>query len=216
MTPTPGRVELPANDPIAAVLLAGGLARRMGGGDKCLLELGGRTLLARAIERITPQVGQVILNANGDAARFGDIGLPVIADTIAGNAGPLAGVLSGMEWLRENAPDTPWLLTAPTDAPFLPADLVERLLAAAKEAAVPIACAASGGRRHPPIALWDVALAEDLRRAMTEEEIRKVDLWTAHHGVVAVEWPSAPIDPFFNINRPEDLTAAEAALAEPE
>lgn len=207
---------MPANDPIAAVLLAGGLARRMGGGDKCLLELGGRTLLARAIERITPQVGQVILNANGDAARFGDIGLPVIADTIAGNAGPLAGVLSGMEWLRENAPDTPWLLTAPTDAPFLPADLVERLLAAAKEAAVPIACAASGGRRHPPIALWDVALAEDLRRAMTEEEIRKVDLWTAHHGVVAVEWPSAPIDPFFNINRPEDLTAAEAALAEPE
>lgn len=202
-----------SRDNIAAVLLAGGQARRMGGGDKCLLTLGGRTLLAHAIERIAPQVGQVILNANGDAARFGEFALPVVADTVAGNAGPLAGILTGMEWLRDNAPGTPWLLTAPTDAPFLPADLVERLLVAAKDTGAPVACASSNGRSHPPIAVWDVALAEDLRRAMTEEEMRKVDLWTAHHGVVEVEWSCDPFDPFFNINRPEDLAAAEAALA---
>ncbi len=195
---------------IAGLLLAGGGARRMGGGDKCLRPLGGRPLLAHVIERLGGQVGELILNANGDGARFADFGLPVVADGFPGMAGPLAGILTGMEWLRAERPGVTMMLSVPTDGPFLPLDLCARLVAA--KGGARIACARSGGRSHPPIGLWDVDLADDLRRAMADEEMRKIDLWTARHAVVHVDWPVEPIDPFFNANRPEDLERAEALL----
>jgi molybdopterin-guanine dinucleotide biosynthesis protein A len=195
---------------IAGLLLAGGGARRMGGGDKCLRPLGGRPLLAHVMERLGGQVSKMILNANGEGARFATFGLPVVADTIPGMAGPLAGILTGMEWLRENRPGVTMMASVPTDGPFLPLDLVRRLADAKGDAR--IACARSGGRAHPPISLWDVDLAPDLRRAMVEEEMRKIDLWTTRYPIVHVDWPIEPHDPFFNANRPEDLDRAEALL----
>ena len=195
---------------IAGLLLAGGGARRMGGGDKCLRPLGGRPLLAHVIERLAGQVGQLVLNANGDGARFANFGLPVVADSLPGMAGPLAGILTGMEWLRANHSDVTMMVSVPTDGPFLPLDLVPRLAAAKSPAR--IACARSGGRAHPPISLWDVDLADDLRRAMADEEMRKIDLWTARYSLVHVDWAVDPRDPFFNANRPADLLQAEALL----
>ncbi|MDP6691219.1 MAG: molybdenum cofactor guanylyltransferase MobA [Alphaproteobacteria bacterium] len=197
--------------PILGVLLAGGGARRMGGGDKCLQQLCGRPLLAHVIERLSGQVDEQVLNANGAAERFAAFGLPVVADTIPGMAGPLAGILAGMEWARANRSATVMILSAPTDGPFLPLDLVSRLAAA--KGAAQIACARSNGRTHPPIALWDVALADDLRRAMVDEEMRKIDRWTSRYQMVHVDWPSEPIDPFFNANRPEDLELATELAA---
>lgn len=196
---------------IAGLLLAGGGSRRMGGGDKCLSPLGGRPLLAHVIERLEGQVGELVLNANGDGGRFAAFGLPVVADSFPGQAGPLAGILTGMEWLRAERPEVTMMLSLPTDGPFLPLDLCARLTAA--KGAARIACARSGGRSHPPISLWDVDLADDLRRAMRDEEMRKIDLWTARHAIVHVDWPIEPFDPFFNANRPEDLQRAEALLA---
>lgn len=201
------------NGDVVAVLLAGGLSRRMGGQDKMLRDLGGESILARVIERIRPQAGRLLLNANGDPSRFAEFGLPVAEDVVQGHAGPLAGVLTGMEWARANAPDCPWVLTVPTDAPFLPADLVTRLLSAVEGEGADMACASSGGRHHPVCGLWPVRLAGDLRRAMLEEDIRKVDVWTARYGLAVAEWPVEPVDPFFNANRPEDLTEAERLLA---
>ena len=195
---------------IAGLLLAGGGARRMGGGDKCLRLLGGRPLLAHVIERLGGQAGELILNANGDGARFDAFGLPVVADSISGMAGPLAGILTGMEWLAQNRPEVSHMISVPTDGPFLPLDLVSRLTTA--KGAARIACARSAGRTHPPISLWDVDLADDLRRAMVDEEMRKIDLWTARYAIVHVDWPVEPYDPFFNANRPEDLERAEALL----
>jgi molybdopterin-guanine dinucleotide biosynthesis protein A len=199
---------------VLGVLLAGGLARRMGGGDKCLRPLGDRTILEHVIGRARPQVEGLLLNANGDPARFRRFGLPVAADVVEGFAGPLAGVLTGMEWARANRPDLPWIATIATDTPFFPRDLVARLLDAMSESEADLACAASGGRTHPVFGLWPVGLAEDLRRAMVEENIRKVDLWTARHRLVQVEFPTEPIDPFFNTNRPDDLAEAERRLQE--
>jgi molybdopterin-guanine dinucleotide biosynthesis protein A len=197
------------------LLLAGGAARRMGGGDKCLRPLAGRPLLAHVIERLRDQVGELVLNANGDPARFADFGLPVVADVISGSAGPLAGILTGMEWLRAHRPGARWLATFPTDAPFLPADLVARLADALNHRDARLACAGSAGRSHPPIGLWDVSLADDLRAAMEGEGLRKIDRWTARHGVIRVDWPDRPHAPFFNANRPEDLAEAERLLAAP-
>ena len=201
------------NSETVAVLLAGGLSRRMGGQDKMLRDLGGQSILARVIACMEPQAGRLLLNANGDPARFADFGLPVAADVVEGHAGPLAGVLTGMEWARANAPDCPWIVTAPTDAPFLPRDLVRRLLAAAAEGEADMACAASGNRHHPVCGLWPVRLAGALRRAMLEEDIRKVDMWTGRYRLAVADWPDSPIDPFFNANRPEDLAEAERILA---
>jgi len=200
-------------EPVAGVLLAGGLARRMGGGDKCLRMLGGETILDRIIGRVRPQVDALVLNANGDASRFAATGLPVAPDTIEGFAGPLAGVLAGMDWARENAPECTWLVSIPTDAPFLPLDLVARLQAALQEDGAEMVCAASGGRAHPVVGLWPVALAGALRRAMVEEDIRKVDVWTGRYRLTTVEFSTDPYDPFFNANRPADLEAAERLLA---
>jgi molybdenum cofactor guanylyltransferase len=198
-------------DAVAGVLLAGGLARRMGGGDKSLRRLGGRAILEHVIERARPQVAALLLNANGDPARFASFGLPVAADVVEGFAGPLAGVLTGMEWARANRPDCAWIATMATDTPFFPRDLVARLFQGIQGA--DLACASSNRRANPVFGLWPVRLADDLRRAMIEEEIRKVDVWTARYRLVEVDFPAEPFDPFFNANRPEDLAEAERLLA---
>ncbi|MDH5556321.1 MAG: molybdenum cofactor guanylyltransferase MobA [Alphaproteobacteria bacterium] len=202
------------NGEVVAVLLAGGLSRRMGGQDKMLRDLGGQSILARVIARVKPQVGRLLLNANGDPARFAEFGLPVAADVVGDHSGPLAGVLTGMEWARANVPDCSWVLTAPTDAPFLPCDLVQRLVTAVDREGADMACASSGGRHHPVCGLWPVRLVDELRRAMLEEDIRKVDIWTGRYKLSVVDWPVEPVDPFFNANRPEDLAEAARILAE--
>lgn len=199
------------------MLLAGGLSRRMGGGDKCLRELGGRPLLAQIIERAAPQVGRLVLNANGDPSRFAAFGLPVAADVVEGYAGPLAGVLTGLDWAAENAPQAQWLASFACDAPFFPTGMVARMLAAVEKEGADLACAVTHGRTHPVFGLWPLRLREDLRRAMLEEEIRKVDRWTARYKLVEVGFPdvetsSGPLDPFFNTNRPEDLEEAAGYL----
>ncbi len=196
---------------IAGVVLAGGLARRMGGGDKGLRPLGGRPLLAWTIERARPQVTALALNANGDAARFAEWGLPVVPDGISGFAGPLAGVLAGLEWAAGSVAGATHVASFATDAPFLPRDLVSRLAASLAGGAV-LACAASGGQLHPVFGLWPLALRQDLRRAL-EEGIRKVDQWTARYRLDAVDFAIEPVDPFFNVNRPEDLAAADRLVA---
>ncbi len=197
---------------VVGVLLAGGQSRRMGGGDKNLRLLGGRPILDRVIERLRPQVGRLILNANGDPERFARTGLPVVADSVEGFVGPLAGVLAGLDWAAANMPAAMWIVTAATDAPFLPADLVARLVVATEEGAE-LVCAASHGQPHPVIGLWAVRLREDLRRAVVEEGVRKVDAWTARHRLAVVDFPADPVDPFFNVNTPEDLAAAERLVS---
>ena len=194
---------------IAGVVLAGGLSRRMGGGDKCLRLLRGRPILAHIVERARGQVTDLALNANGDPARFAEFGLPVIADGIAGFAGPLAGVLAGLDWAAARVPGCSHVASFAGDAPFLPLDLVARLEAAIARGGHDLACAASGGQVHPVFGLWPVALREDLRRAVIEEQVRKVDIWTARHRLAVVDFPAAPVDPFFNANRPDDLAEAE-------
>jgi molybdopterin-guanine dinucleotide biosynthesis protein A len=199
--------------PTLGVLLAGGLARRMGGGDKPMRAIGGRTLLDRAIDRLAPQCDGLILNANGDPARFAATGLPVVADTVEGFAGPLAGILAALEWAKDNRPGIHWVVSIPTDSPFLPADLVARLHEARLAARAPLACARSGEQTHPVVGLWPVELAGALRHALVVEDMRKIDRWTAQHGIAEAVWPLEPYDPFFNANRPEDLGEAEAVLA---
>jgi molybdopterin-guanine dinucleotide biosynthesis protein A len=197
---------------VTGLLLAGGLARRMGGGDKCLVRLGGRTLLELVLERVRPQVGALVLNANGDPARFAAYGLPVVADSVPGFAGPLAGVLAGLEWAAVGAPAVRYVVSIATDTPFFPADLVARLMEPVERGGAEIACAASGGRTHPVFGLWPVSLAGELRRAVVDEGMRKIDLWTARYRTVAVEFSREPFDPFFNLNTPEDLALAEELL----
>jgi molybdopterin-guanine dinucleotide biosynthesis protein A len=197
---------------VVGLLLAGGQSRRMGGGDKALRLLGGVPLLQHVIERLAPQVEALVLNANGDPARFAAFGLPVVADSVADFAGPLAGVLAGLDWAASHRPDCPVVVSVATDAPFLPRNLVARFVAAIEESEADLACAASGGRSHPVFGLWPVQLREDLRRAVIEEGVRKVDQWTARHKLVTVPFADRPIDPFFNANRPEDLAAAAALL----
>jgi molybdopterin-guanine dinucleotide biosynthesis protein A len=194
-----------------AVVLAGGLARRMGGGDKPLRTLGGRPLLDHLLERLCPQVPEVILNANGDPARFAGYGLPVVADTLPDHPGPLAGILAALDWAAEHRPALPWLVSAPGDSPFIPPDLVTRLHATREAEGMRLACARSAGQAHPPIGIWPVALRHDLRAAVTGGE-RKIDRWTARHGCAHADWPEDPIDPFFNANAPEDLAEAERIL----
>jgi molybdopterin-guanine dinucleotide biosynthesis protein A len=198
---------------VVGVLLAGGQSRRMGGGDKSLRLLGGRLILDRVIDRLRPQVGQLILNANGDPGRFAATGLPVVADSVEGFAGPLAGVLAGLDWAAANARSALWIATAATDAPFLPRDLVRRFVVATEEGA-DLVCAASHGRSHPVIGLWPVRLREDLRRALIDEDVRKVDVWTARYRLAVVDFTADPVDPFFNVNTPEDLAAAEQLISD--
>jgi molybdopterin-guanine dinucleotide biosynthesis protein A len=196
------------------LVLAGGLARRMGGGDKALIRIGDKTILERALGRLAPQCTGMILNANGDPARFAPFGLPVVADDVAGFAGPLAGILAGLDWVALHAAGTEWVVSVPGDCPFLPADLVERLHAVRTAERAALACARSGEWRHPVIGLWPVALRDDLRRAVVTEGLRKIELWTARHGVAVADWPDKPVDPFFNVNTPEDAAQAEQLAAQ--
>ena len=196
---------------IAGVVLAGGLSRRMGGGDKGLKLLAGRPILAHIIERAAPQVAALALNANGDAARFAAFGLPVVADSVPDFAGPLAGVLAGLDWAAAHVPGATHVASFAGDAPFLPRDLVARLAAALAQGHA-LACAASAGRAHPVFGLWPLALRQMLRRAVAEEGVRKVDAWTARYDLVTVEFATAPIDPFFNANQPADLAEAERLM----
>lgn len=196
----------------AGVVLAGGLSRRMGGGDKVLRPLGGRPLLAHILERIRPQVTTLCLNANGDPARFAAFGLPVIADPLPGFAGPLAGILAGMDWAARTVPGCPYLASFPGDAPFLPDNLVARMGDAMAAAGADLACAASAGRDHPVIGIWPLRLRDDLRHALLDEGVRKVDHWTGRYHCVRVEFSAPAGDPFFNANRPEDLARAETLL----
>lgn len=202
-----------ADVPVCGLLLAGGLSRRMGGGDKCLAELGGRTLLRRIVDVAAPQVGPLVLNTNSDPALFADYGLPVAADVVTGYAGPLAGVLTGLEWALANAPDCEWVASFACDAPFAPRDLVARLFDAVAREDAEMACASSGGRDHPVFALWPVRLAGDLRAAVVDEGIRKVDAWTGRYRLARAAFATDPVDPFFNVNRPDDLESAAALLA---
>jgi len=198
---------------VAAIILAGGLARRMGGGQKALLTLGGRHLVSHAIERLMPQSAPLALNVNVDDPAFEALGLPLVQDTVPDFAGPLAGVLAGLEWANEQSPAPDWLLSAPTDAPFLPGDLVERLVAAAENENAEVAVAMSDGRTHPVVALWRTSLRDALHEALVEHDIRKIDRFTAARRTVHVEWEIKGGDPFFNVNKPQDLEAAEALLA---
>lgn len=210
-------MAMTSTEPVIGVLLAGGQSRRMGGGDKCLLPLAGKPLLQHVIDRLRPQVTAIVLNANGDPARFAPFGLDVVADSVEGFAGPLAGVLAGLRWARANNPQARWIVTAATDTPFFPRDLVARLLAAAGSQYPAIALAESGGRQHPVFGLWPTALADDLEAAL-QSGTRKVLDWTDRHTTVsapfaAIEVAGRSIDPFYNANRPDDLAEAEAMIA---
>lgn len=199
---------------IAGVILAGGLARRMGGGDKALLEIGGETLLDRVIERLEPQVAEIVLNANGDPKRFARFGLPVVSDTVAGFAGPLAGVLAGMRWAAPRG--YTHVASAAGDTPFFPADLVVRLREALETNGQPIAMAATndperGHSEHPTFGLWPVALADNLEESLTIGNMRKVIVWTSRHGCARAVFDEENY-PFFNVNTPEDIIEAERIL----
>ncbi len=199
--------------PTPGVVLAGGLARRMGGGDKPMRMIGGRTILERVIARLAPQCDGLVLNANGDPARFAGFGLPVIPDSVADFPGPLAGILAGLDWAAANRPDIRWVLSVAADCPFLPRDLVARLHRARADESAQLAVAASDGQSHPVIGLWDVALREELRHALAVEDLRKAGRWIARYRLATVTWPAAPLDPFFNANTTEDIAEAERLAA---
>jgi len=197
---------------ILAVVLAGGLARRMGGGDKSLRLLGGRPILAHVIDRLLGQAGQILISANGDPARFGAFGLPVVPDSVAGFGGPLVGILSAMEWAKIKAPWVVDVLSVPADGPFLPRDLASRLIVGRAKARAVLARAGSAGRANPVVGLWPVSLAAELRHAVVMENIARVDSWTDRYRITTVMFDDVPIDPFFNANTPEDLIEAGRLL----
>ncbi|MEO0913483.1 MAG: molybdenum cofactor guanylyltransferase MobA [Pseudomonadota bacterium] len=196
-----------------AIILAGGQATRMGGGDKCLLKLQGRPLLDHILERLRSQAAHIALNANGDPARFKAWGLPVLPDSVADHPGPLAGVLAGLDYAATQGADT--ILTVAGDTPFFPHDLAARLEAARREAKTPLAMATTPGEgrhlnRHPTFGLWPVSLREDLRAAL-HSGTRKIIAWTDPHGCAKAHFEDSP-DPFFNINTPEDLAEAQTRV----
>ena len=197
----------------AGVVLAGGLARRMGGGDKPLREIAGATILARVIARLAPQCECLVLSANGDPERFASFGLTVIADEVKDYPGPLAEILAALDWAAANRPNAAWIVSAPGDCPFLPRDLVARLREAVIAEDAELAVAASQGQSHPVIGLWNVASRDALRHALIVEGLRKVGQWTARCRVATVAWPAEPIDPFFNANTVDDLAEAERLAA---
>ena len=198
---------------IPGVILAGGLARRMGGGDKSLLPLAGRPILAHVIDRLKPQTAGLAINANGDPARFAAYGLPVLADPMGDYPGPLAGVLAGLLFARERGHTA--IVTVAADTPFFPADLVARLRAAAEGSGLALAATPSEARgvdRHPTFGLWPVALIDDLDASL-RAGVRKIVAWTDRHGAGTAVFEPAGYDPFFNVNTPQDRDEAEAILA---
>jgi molybdopterin-guanine dinucleotide biosynthesis protein A len=215
MIPDPAIPATPvqAMPPTLGAILAGGLARRLGGGDKTLRTVGGRTVLARLVDRMTPQAAGLIVNANDDPSRFGSLGLPIVPDSLPDHPGPLAGVLTALEWIASARPEIEWLVTVPGDAPFLPSDLVRRLHAARLRESAALACAGSGGWTHPVIALWPVSIRDDLRHALATLGIRKIDAFTARYSCAVEQWATDPADPFFNVNTQEDLSEADRLVA---
>ena len=199
--------------PTLGLVLAGGLARRMGGGDKARITISGVTILERVLACLEPQCTNLVINANGDPARFADTKLPVVADSVPDFAGPLAGILAGLDWAALHLPECEWVASVPADCPFLPNDLVARLHAARAAAGAQLSCARSGKWRHPVVGLWPLALRDDLRRALVAEGLRKIEIWTARHGVAIADWPAEPVDPFFNVNTPEDAALAQTLAA---
>jgi len=197
---------------ILGILLAGGKSRRMGGGDKCLLNLGHKTILQHVIDRAAPQVDRLLLNANGDPNRFQKYNLAISSDSIDDFAGPLAGVLTGLDWAIEHMPSCKWVVTFPTDTPFFPKNLVSRLFDSVSNGRGTLACAASGFRNHPAFGIWPVHLRDALKIALVDEGVRKVDEWTNRYNLNTVAFESSGIDPFFNVNRLEDLQLAESHL----
>lgn len=185
----------------------------MGGGNKGLLELGGVTLIEHVKTRARPQVSALLLNVNGDRTPFARFGLPMMADSIEDFAGPLAGILTALEWARDNLPDVEWVASFPVDTPMIPTDLVKNLHDSAVSTEATIACAASGGQIHPVVGLWPVRLAGDLRIALEQDGVRKVDEWTGRYKVAFAEWATDGGDPFFNVNTKADLKALEKRLA---
>jgi molybdenum cofactor guanylyltransferase len=195
------------------ILLAGGRASRMGGGDKCLKEVGGLTLLAHVVDRLAPQCALLILSANGTAERFADFALPVCGDDVPDFAGPLAGILAGLDFAAARDPAMSWALSAPADTPFLPDDLVARLDAARRSQGAVLASARSGRTAHSAVALWPVSLRHDLRHALVDGGIRKVSAFLSRYRLAYADWDVEPFDPFFNVNTAEDLLAAETIWA---
>ena len=199
--------------PIVGVILAGGRAERMGGGDKGLHQIGGKAILARVIERVRPQVDVLVLNANGDPARFSALGLPVVSDPVPDFAGPLAGVLAGLEWAAAYHPQAHYIVTVPADGPFVPRDLVRHLADTLATEDAELVTAASGAQTYPVVGLWPVKLRTALLDALTKEGVRKIDAWTRRFRRAVATFPAEPIDPFFNANTPEQLAEAERLAA---
>ncbi|MGB8279290.1 MAG: molybdenum cofactor guanylyltransferase MobA [Methylovirgula sp.] len=196
----------------AGILLAGGRSSRMGGGDKPLMELCGVPLLTRSISILRPQCDALLISANGDPGRFASYGLPVVADDVAGFAGPLAGILAGLDFIAAYLPEVRFAVSVATDTPFLPGDLVARLHMARSAKHAELVCARSGGRTHPVIALWPIAIRADLRRALVEEGLRKIEHFLERYPLAYADWPLEPFDPFLNINAPADIANAERIL----
>jgi molybdopterin-guanine dinucleotide biosynthesis protein A len=176
-------------------------------------QIAGRTILDRVITRLAPQCDGLIINANGDPARFASFGLPVVADDVADFPGPLAGILAALDWAAANRPHVSLVLSAAADCPFLPRDLVARLHHALVAEKAQLAVAASDGQSHPVIGLWSVALRDELRHSLVVEDIRKIDRWTARYPLATVTWPATPVDPFFNANTVEDIAEADRLAA---
>lgn len=199
----------PTDEPVLGLVLAGGLARRMGGGDKPMRSIAGRSMLQRVIDRLAPQCVGLMINANGDATRFAAFDLAVIPDTVADFPGPLAGILAGLDWTAAHRPDIRWMLSAPGDCPFLPRDLASRLHRARIRDGARLAVASSASQRHPVVGLWDIDLRHDLRTALVDEQLRQVGRFMMRYRLATVDWPAEPIDPFFNVNTAVDITEAE-------
>jgi molybdopterin-guanine dinucleotide biosynthesis protein A len=198
---------------IIGLILAGGQARRMGGVDKALLMLRGQTLIERAVAGAKPQVSELIINANGDVSRFARLGVPVISDRIQGFLGPLAGILAGLEWMRENRPDANFMASFACDCPFFPTDMVRRLLKTLQTEKASVAIAASGTRHHPVFALWSAAIEETSESVLKDRGLRKMDDFVDTLPNARVVFSSDLVDPFFNVNTPDDLARAEALMA---
>ena len=200
--------------PTGAIILAGGRATRMAGADKASRMLGGKPLIAHVLAALKPQCGVMVINANGNAARFGALGVPVVPDDVPGFAGPLAGILAGLDHLAGRHPDLSHAVSAATDTPFLPADLVAKLDAARLTAKADIAIARSDNIVHPTFALWPIGVRADLREALVDEDLHRVTTFFSRYRCAYADWSAAPFDPFFNVNTPDDLRIAEQILAD--
>jgi len=211
--PDAAKKTMSTSESVVGVILAGGLARRMGGGDKCLLPLAGKTLLQRTIERAQPQVSSLLLNANGNSLRFARTRLPVVPDLYPDNLGPLAGVHAGLRWMQTDNPDAEWLASFASDTPFFPTDLVVRLFDAVTRQHAQLAVATSKNRAHPIFALWHASLTGKIEQQLQAGEIPRLQDWIKQQKVVEVDFAAEAYDPFFNINIPQDLYAAEPLVA---